>query len=171
MVRTKEQTNEDQNTANFSVSLHRFIAVDLRHALSAERKSVGFGILFSFTVPGQMVLVGKAFTTFLSRMATTSASSKSRRRRLKTMWRPTKRILALQDGPMHSCRSQLWRSRNYRSGNGSIGCRIGVRRGPHAGCRRERVRGRKALSERPRQVGRHKEDARRFHLYRPGAIS
>jgi uncharacterized protein (DUF302 family) len=41
MVGTKEQTNEDQNTANFSVSLPRIIAADLRHALSAWIKKVG----------------------------------------------------------------------------------------------------------------------------------
>ena len=29
----KEQTNEDQNTSNFSVSLHRIIADDVLHAL------------------------------------------------------------------------------------------------------------------------------------------
>ena len=83
----------------------------------------------------------------------------------------TKRILALQDGPCILVASQLWGSRNYRSGHGSIGCRLGVYRGPHAGFRRERVRRRKALSERPRQVGRHKENARRIHIYRPGAVS
>src|SRR6476620_12131267 len=38
MVGEKEQTNENQNTANFSVSLHCIIAVDLLHALSAKRK-------------------------------------------------------------------------------------------------------------------------------------
>src|SRR5437879_7665118 len=48
-------------------------------------KSMAFGTLFWFTVPGQMVPAGKAFTTFLLRMATTSASSKSRRRPLKKM--------------------------------------------------------------------------------------
>ena len=39
-------------------------------ALSAERRSVACGILSWFTAPGQTVQVGKAFTTFLSRMAT-----------------------------------------------------------------------------------------------------
>src|SRR5438034_10604393 len=38
MVGTKEQTNENQDTANFSVALHSVFAVDLRHALSADRK-------------------------------------------------------------------------------------------------------------------------------------
>src|SRR6478609_11700939 len=41
MVGTKGQTNENQNTANFSVSLHCIIAAELRHALSAERKKSG----------------------------------------------------------------------------------------------------------------------------------
>ena len=43
-------------------------------------QTVAFGILFWFTVPGQMVLAGRAFTTSSSRMASTSASFKSRRR-------------------------------------------------------------------------------------------
>src|ERR1700729_804409 len=70
-----------------------------------------------------------------------------------------KRILALQDGP------------SILVGHSSIGYGLGLYRGPHAGCRRERVRRRKALSERPRQIGRHKENVGRFHLYRPRAIS
>jgi pimeloyl-ACP methyl ester carboxylesterase len=48
---------------------------------------------------GQMVPDGKAFTTFLSRTATTSASFKSRRRHSKKMSPPRKRVLAQQDGP------------------------------------------------------------------------
>ena len=46
-----------------------------------------------------MVLAGKASTTFLSEMDTTSAWSKSQRRPLKKMVAATKRVLALQDGP------------------------------------------------------------------------
>src|SRR5260370_40244479 len=50
-----------------------------------------------------MVRAGKVFTTFLSRMATTSALSKNRRHPLKMTCKDdeaaTKRILALQDGP------------------------------------------------------------------------
>jgi hypothetical protein len=34
---------------------------------------------------------------------------------------------------MHSRRSQLWGSCNYRSEDQSIGCRFGVHRSPHAG--------------------------------------
>jgi hypothetical protein len=42
-------------------------------ALSPRRpKTVAFGILFWFTAPGPMVPAGRAFTTFLSKMATTS---------------------------------------------------------------------------------------------------
>src|ERR1700730_12197100 len=49
-------------------------------------------------VPGQMVLAGKAFTTFLSRTATTSASSKSRKLRLKTtLLRPNVSLLNKMD--------------------------------------------------------------------------
>ena len=59
----------------------------------------------------------------------------------------TKRLLAQQDVPCILVAQQLWRSRNYGSGYESGGCRIGVCRGSHAGCRRERVRRRKALSE------------------------
>ena len=43
-------------------------------------QSIAFGILFWYMVPGQMVPAGKASTTFLSRMATASASFRSRRR-------------------------------------------------------------------------------------------
>ena len=73
--------------------------------------------------------------------------------------------------PVHSCRSQLRRIRNYGSWHGSSCSRIGVRRRAHA--RRWRKRGGrlKALPERPRQVGRHKENAGQLHLYRPGPIS
>jgi len=46
------------------------------------------GISHWFTVPGLMVPAGKAFTTSLSRTATTSASSRNRRRRLKKTWLP-----------------------------------------------------------------------------------
>jgi hypothetical protein len=48
-------------------------------------KSIAFGMLFWFMAPGPMVLAGKAFTTFSSRMATTSALSKSQRRPFRTM--------------------------------------------------------------------------------------
>jgi hypothetical protein len=58
-----------------------------------------------FTVPGQMVLAGKAFTTFLSRMATASASSKSRRRPFKEDVAATKRRCSIR-WAVHSCRSQ-----------------------------------------------------------------
>ena len=40
-----------------------------------------------------------------------------------------------------------------------------------AGRWRERSGRRKALSERPRQIGRHQENVGRFHIYRSGAIS
>ena len=40
---------------------------------------------------------------------------------------------------------------------------------PDAG--EKRVERRKAFPKRPRQIGRHKENPGRFHLYRPGAIS
>ena len=80
-----------------SQSLCIVSAFDRLCAVSAEpRRRVG--ILFWFTVPGQMVLAGRAFTTFSSRMVSTSASSKSRRRPSRMMW-PLKRVLALQDGP------------------------------------------------------------------------
>ena len=52
-------------------------------ALSAQNQRLAFGTLFWFMVPGQMVLAGRAFTTFLSRMASTLASFKSRRRPFK----------------------------------------------------------------------------------------
>src|SRR6266851_5546442 len=83
----------------------------------------------------------------------------------------TQRVLAQQDGPSILVAHSYGGSRNYGSGHGSIGCWLGLYRGPHARCRRDRVRRREALSERPRQIGRHKENARRFHIYRPGAIS
>ena len=42
-------------------------------ALSPRRpKTVAFGILFWFTAPGPMVPAGRAYTTFLSKMAITS---------------------------------------------------------------------------------------------------
>ena len=59
----------------------------------------------------------------------------------------TKRILALARRTEHPCRAQLWGSRNYGSGHGSIGCRIGVCCSAHARRRRERSRRRKALPE------------------------
>jgi hypothetical protein len=50
----------------------------------------------------------------------------------------TKRVLAQTKWAVHSSRSQLWGSHNYGSGNGSVGCRFGVRRGAHARRWRER---------------------------------
>ena len=40
--------------------------------------------------------------------------------------------------PVHFGGSQLWRSRNYRSGDGLVGGWPGVHRRSHAGCGRER---------------------------------
>ena len=64
------------------------LLLTVRRAFSAEPTRIAFGILFWFTAPGPMVLAGKAFTTFLSRMATMSALSKSRRHPLKMTWPP-----------------------------------------------------------------------------------
>jgi hypothetical protein len=83
----------------------------------------------------------------------------------------TKRMLALQDGPCILVAHSYGGAVITEAGTDPSVVWLGIYRGPHARCRRERVRRRKALSERPRQVGRHKENARRFHIYRPGAIS
>src|ERR1700719_4938089 len=131
MVGTKEQTNEDQTTANFSVS--PVITVDLLHALSGERKKSSaeycprsrclgrwFRLERRLRHPRQGWLQGKyrpgAGDIVQRRCGGDEAHSRSAR------W------------TMHSCGSQLWRRRNYRGGNGSIGCRIGIRTGPHAPC-------------------------------------
>ena len=76
-----------------------------------------------------------------------------------------KRILTLQDGPSIIVAHSYGGAVITEAGNDPSVVGFGVYRGPHAGFRRERVRRRKALSERPRQIGRHKENARRFHIY------
>ena len=58
-----------------------------------------------------------------------------------------KRVLALQDGTEHPCRTQLRGCRNYGSGHASIGCRIGLCRSAHAGRWRERSGRRQVLPE------------------------
>jgi hypothetical protein len=83
----------------------------------------------------------------------------------------SKRTLRSSRRTVHSCRSQLWGSRNYRSWDGSIGCRIGVHRSPHTRRRRERGGRWKALPKRPQQVWCDKEDHGRFHLHRTRAVS
>ena len=75
-----------------------------------------------------------------------------------------KYMLALQDGPSILVAHSYGGAVITEAGTRPIGCRVGVRCGPHAGFRREGVRRRKALSERPRQIRRHKENARRFHI-------
>src|SRR5437762_1235000 len=131
MVGTKEQTNEDQTTANFSVS--PVIAVDLLRAVSAERERSSaeycprsrclggwFGLERRLRHSRQGWLPGKyrpgAGDIVQRRCGGDQAYPRSAR------W------------TMHSRRSQLWRSGNYRSGNGSIGCWFSLHRGPHAGC-------------------------------------
>src|ERR1700731_29175 len=103
-------------------------------------------------------------------MATTSASFKSRRRRLKKTWLPPNGpSLFKTDRAFLSL--TVMGSRNYGSWHGSIGCRIGVHRSPHARRWRERGGRWEALPERPQQVWCDKEDGRRLHLPGSRAVS
>src|ERR1700688_200636 len=83
----------------------------------------------------------------------------------------TKRTLALQDGLCILVVHSYGGSRNYGSWDGSIGCRIGVHRSPHARRWRERGGRWEALPERPQQVWCDKEDGRRLHLPGSRAVS
>jgi pimeloyl-ACP methyl ester carboxylesterase len=83
----------------------------------------------------------------------------------------TKRVLAQQDGACILVAHSYGGAVITEAGTDPSVVWLGVCRGAHAGFWRERVGGRKALSKRPRQIGRYKEDPRRFHIYRPGAIS
>ncbi|WP_433963397.1 alpha/beta hydrolase [Tunturiibacter gelidiferens] len=67
-----------------------------------------------------------------------------------------KLILALQHGPSILVAHSYGGAVITEAGNDQSVVGL-VYRGPHAGFRRERVGRRKALSERPRQIGRHKE--------------
>src|ERR1700733_11743258 len=174
--KTKGATNEKfdeayaSNTRNLSVLLHRFLAVYVRCTFSAEQRGTHPEYCSGAWSLGRWLRLERRI-------------QHSCQGRLQRQHRPrTGDVLPRRCGrseacpraarrPEHPCRAQLWRSRNYGSWLGSIGCRIGVRGGTHARRWRERVRGRKALPERPRQIGRHKENARRVHIYRPDAIS
>src|SRR4029077_17378168 len=127
----EKQSNEDQNTANFSVSLHRIITVDLLHALSAERKRSRAEYCAGSRCLGRWFRLERRLRH-------------SRQGWLQGKYRPgagdivQRRCGGDEAHPrsarwtMHSCGSQLWWRRNHRSGNGYIGCWFGLHRGPHA---------------------------------------
>ena len=69
-------------------------------ALPAQNwKRIEFGTLFWFTVPGQMVLAGRGFMTFLLRMAFNVSIVQEPETSLQEDVAAIKRILAQQTGP------------------------------------------------------------------------
>jgi serine/threonine protein kinase len=127
-------------------------------------------VIRSSIVPPEKTSFADSPSEWAPPMATTLASFRSRRRRSRMMW--LRRSVC---SPCRMDRASLSPTamgiRDYGSRHGSISCRIGLRGSAHARRRGKRRRRREALPERPRQIGRHKENAGRLHLYRPGPIS
>jgi len=104
-----------------------------------------------------MVLAGKAFTTFSSRMATTSASSKSRKTSFKEDVAATKRVLAQQDGPSILVAHSYGGAVITEAGTDPpvVGLVYVAAHMPDSG-EKESDDGKRFPSD-PRQIGRHKE--------------
>jgi hypothetical protein len=136
LITSRDRVQKLKSAGKSSVPLHRIIAVDLLHALSAERRASRSEYCSGSRCLGRWFRLERRLRHscqgWLQRQHRPGAGDVLQRRCGGDEARPRSTRWTV-----HSCRSQLWGAVITEAGNGSIGCRIGLHRGPHAGCWRE----------------------------------